>query len=153
MRYLLLFFTLLLSTCWVAAQNSYNTEPGQGQINPAYSNPVASGRSSSFATVQGNSGGSGQVGAGSNVAGSEAEGVSVSGCLGGSKGNYTLSAKNGKLYHLVGDSLDRSEIKDHVGHVANVEGTVSVADSSNTIQVISIKSRSKTCDTGGGMSH
>ena len=71
MRYLLLLSTLLLSTCWVAAQNSYNTEPGQGQINPAYSNPVASGQSSSFATVQGNSGGSGQVGAGSNVAGSE----------------------------------------------------------------------------------
>jgi hypothetical protein len=91
----------------------------------------------------------------------------VQGCLSGSSGSYTLSDKNGTTYQLTGDTAKLSE---HVGHEVKITGTPSSgsstaasggaasstageAGSQQTLQVSSVKHISKTCQSGGGMSH
>jgi hypothetical protein len=146
MRHLLLFSMLLLGTCWVMAQNPPNTQPGQSQTNPAYSNPANSGQSDSSATSQGNAGSK----------------QTVEGCLSSSNGNYMLTAKDGTMYQLMGDN---SKLSEHVGHEIKVTGMVSSSATGGnagtmannagqqSIQVSSMKHISKTCEGGGGMSH
>jgi hypothetical protein len=148
MRQWLLFSILLLGTSWVVAQNSTNTQSGQSQTNPGYSTQSGSGQSDSSAMAKGNTGTQ----------------HSVVGCLSSSNGTYTLTAKNGKTYQLMGDT---SKLSDHVGHEMRVTGTMSSASAGTenagggmannsageTIEVSSFKHISKTCESGGGMSH
>lgn len=90
----------------------------------------------------------------------------VTGCLSGSNGNFTLTDKHGRSYQLTGDTAKLSE---HVGHEVRVTGTpsASAAGASGTagttaagtgteqaLEVTSLKHISKTCQSGaGGMSH
>jgi hypothetical protein len=46
----------------------------------------------------------------------------VQGCLQGSGGSYTLTAENGTVYQLTGNT---AELKDHVGHEVQINGTSS----------------------------
>lgn len=52
----------------------------------------------------------------------------IQGCLSGSNGNYTLTDKSGKIYHLAGDT---SQLIKHVGHEVEVTGTMKPASSSS----------------------
>ena len=138
MRHILLFVSvLLLGLSWAVAQNS------AGQ----------SGSTSSSA------GQASQTSAGGET--------TVEGCLSGSSGSYTLTDKNGTAYQLTGDTAKLSE---HVGHEVKITGTsnssatsasssgaAGAGTSSNgspqSLQVSSVKHISKTCQSGGGMSH
>ena len=77
----------------------------------------------------------------------------VEGCLSGSDGNYTLTADNGTMYQLTGNT---AELKDHVGHEVQItgktSGSASASSSSSmssgqqqTLDVKSMKHISKTC--------
>ena len=89
----------------------------------------------------------------------------MEGCLSGSSGNYTLTDKNGTTYQLTGDT---AKLSAHVGHEVKVTGTEGAGSSSasgaaagtagaagaqQTLQVTSVKHVSKTCKSGGGMTH
>ena len=90
--------------------------------------------------------------------------MTVEGCLSGTNGNYTLTAKDGKMYELTGDT---AKLSNHIGHEMKITGTVEsgsmtpsgggtageTASSKATLQVSSFKHISKTCSSGGGMSH
>jgi hypothetical protein len=91
--------------------------------------------------------------------------MTVQGCLSGSDGNYMLTDKNGTMYQLTGDT---AKLADHVGHEVKITGTASggsmspsgsgeagdtAGASKQTLQVSSFKHVSKTCTSGGGMSH
>jgi uncharacterized protein DUF5818 len=83
--------------------------------------------------------------------------TTVEGCLSGSNGSYTLTAKNGSTYQLTGDT---AKLSDHVGHEVKVTGTTSAATpssngasgtmSSQTLEVTSVKHVSKSCKASGG---
>ncbi|MGB2602247.1 MAG: hypothetical protein WBC78_01540 [Candidatus Sulfotelmatobacter sp.] len=84
----------------------------------------------------------------------------VIGCLSGSSGSYTLTAKNGKSYQLTGDI---AKLNEHIGHEMKITGTVSSPSASSTgamgktsgeetIDVTSFKHIAKTCESGA-MSH
>jgi hypothetical protein len=102
-------------------------------------------------------GASGQNSAGAN-------GKTVTGCLSGSGGNFTLTDKHGTSYQLTGDTAKLSQ---HVGHEVKVTGTPSASASAGaastpaggggaqqSLEVTSIKHISKTCQAGaGGMTH
>src|SRR3954470_1049978 len=102
---------------------------------------------------------------GQNAAGSAGQ-KTVTGCLSGSNGSYTLTDKHGMTYQLTGDT---AKLSDHVGHEVKITGTSSSSASSpssgaasgtagstgaeKTLQVTSVKHISKTCQAGaGGMS-
>jgi hypothetical protein len=81
--------------------------------------------------------------------------TTVQGCLQGSDGNYTLTADNGTMYQLTGNT---AELKDHVGHEVQITGTTSGssaeasaqasstgATQAATLAVKSMKHISKTC--------
>ena len=138
----LILSVLLLGLSWAVAQNttpSTSSSPNSGQMSQgSASSGQASGRS---------------------AAGEK----SVEGCLSGSGGNYTLTAKNGMTYQLTGDS---SKLAEHVGHEVRVTGTMSASPAgtetaggtagtagSRTLEVTSVKHISKTCKSGTGMSH
>ena len=101
-----------------------------------------------------------QSGAASSRAGQSAGSqMTVEGCLSGSNGNFTITDKNGTSYQLTGDTAKLSE---HVGHEVKITGMPSSgagdsasagAGSSQTLQVSSVKHVSKTCKSGGGMTH
>jgi len=123
MRYLLLSI-LLLSACWVVAQDSTQT--------------------------------SGQTG--STASGGD---KTVQGCLSGSNGNYMLTDKNGTTYQLTGDT---AKLSAHIGHEVRITGTAGSSsatgamgtqgnNASQTLSVTSMKHISKTCQSGGAMSH
>jgi hypothetical protein len=148
MRHFMLFAVLLLGTSWAVAQNPAHTQPGQSQANPSDSGPADTGAQNSSTRMS-----NGNMGA-----------KTIEGCLSESNGNYMLTAKNGKMYNLMGDS---SKLGEHVGHTIKVTGTVSHAAESpsgentgemanksgqETIEVSSFKHISKTCENGGGMS-
>lgn len=140
---LLLVSVLLLGLTWAIAQDTTqgSTSPSKG------TNPMNSGQN-------GPSGGE----------------KSVTGCLSGSNGSYTLTDKHGMSYQLTGDTAKLSE---HVGHEVRVTGTPGSAGSSTTsptagattggtgseqsLQVTSVKHISKSCSAGtggtGGMTH
>jgi hypothetical protein len=52
----------------------------------------------------------------------------VRGCLQGSDGNYTLTADNGTVYQLTGNSR---ELKDHVGHQMEITGMASASNAAS----------------------
>src|SRR5690348_14583197 len=52
-------------------------------------------------------------------------GTSISGCLNGSDGNYTLTDQSGTTYQLKGAT---SDLKQHVGHQVQLSGTMAGSD-------------------------
>ena len=148
MQKLLLLSVLLMSFSWAAAQDNSNQSMPQDQ--------------SQSQTSQSQNGMSGQSQTPNNM-GSQ---TTVKGCLNGSNGNYTLTDKSGTTYQLMGDS---SKWGEHVGHEVKVMGTVGASagaqtgesgggggmggGSGQTLQVSSVKHVSKTCQSGGSMSH
>ena len=140
MRQVFLFLSvLLLGVSWAVAQ-------GTSPASPSTSSPASSGQTSSQTSAGGE--------------------TTVEGCLSGSSGSYTLAAKDGTTYQLTGDTAKLSE---HVGHEVKITGTANSAASSpssgaasssagstsseKSLQVSSVKHVSKTCQSGGGMSH
>jgi hypothetical protein len=103
---------------------------------------------------------------GQNAAGSAGQ-KTVTGCLSGSNGSYTLTDKHGMTYQLTGDT---AKLSDHVGHEVKITGNSDSAGSAasggaaagasggagaeKTLEVSSVKHVSKTCQAGAGsMSH
>lgn len=132
MRHLLLASILLLGVSWAAAQDT----------------PAQSGAQSDTATAT-----------------STGAQTTVQGCLSGSDGKYMLTSDNGKIFDLSGDT---SKLAEHVGHEVKITGTETTSgsaassDSSGamsnqssgaTLEVTSMKHISKTCKSGGAMSH
>lgn len=152
MRQILLFVSvMLLGLTWAVAQST--------------STPSSSGSSAGYGAQQGAGQDSTGTAAGSGHQTHSGAGgqMSVEGCLSGSNGNFTLTAKNGKTYELTGDTATLTE---HVGHEVKVMGMSGsgesgsaasaggAAGSGQTLQVSSVKHISKTCKAGGGgMSH
>ena len=134
----LLVSIMLLGLTWAVAQ-----EATQGSTSPS------SGRTS-------------EMNSGQNAKTSAAGEKTVTGCLSGSNGSYTLTDKHGMAYQLTGDTAKLSE---HVGHEIKVTGTTSSSASSpsgatgsagaeRSIEVTSFKHISKTCQAAaGGMAH
>jgi len=133
-KVLLLVSVLLLGACWAAAQDS--TTPNSSPASPT---SASSGQTGSAAA------------SGANT---------VEGCLSGSSGSFTLTAKDGTSYQLTGDT---AKLSDHVGHEVKITGTSSAASSnaggtatgtagasgsSQTLEVSSVKMVSKTCQNG-----
>lgn len=128
-KLLLLVSVLLLGACWAAAQDSANANSSQSSPTSASSGQTGSTSANGATTVQG--------------------------CLSGSSGSYTLTAKDGTSYQLTGDTAKLSE---HVGHQVKITGTPSSASatgtagangSAQTLEVSSVKHISKTCQNGG----
>jgi len=131
----LLLSVLLLGACWAVAQDS------SSQTSP------------------------GSTSSGQSTSASAAGETTVTCCLSGSNGSYTISDKNGTTYQLTGDTAKLSE---HVGHevkitVTSSSGSASPSSTGSTpgqasgasqqsLQVSSVKHVSKTCQSGG-MSH
>jgi len=140
MRQILLFVSvMLLGLSWAVAQSSSTpSSPGYGGQDSSATSAGSGGQTHS----------AGQM--------------TVEGCLSGANGNFTLTAKNGTTYELTGDTATLTE---HVGHEVKVTGTSGsgeagtnastggAAGSGHTLQVSSVKHISKTCKSGGGMSH
>jgi hypothetical protein len=138
----LLLSVLILGLSWAVAQDAT-----QGSTSP------------SRGTDPNNSG--------QNAAGSAGQ-KTVTGCLSGSNGSYTLTDKHGKTYQLTGDT---AKLSDHVGHEVKITGNSNSAGSAasgggaaagasagagaeQTMEVSSVKHVSKTCQAGAGsMSH
>jgi hypothetical protein len=126
---------LLLGACWAVAQDSTNSNSSPASPTSASSGQTASATASGANTVEG--------------------------CLSGSSGIYTLTAKDGTSYQLTGDTAKLSE---HVGHEVKITGTSSAASSnaaggtatgtagasssSQTLEVSSVKHVAKTCQNG-----
>jgi len=88
--------------------------------------------------------------------------TSVEGCLQGSNGSYMLTATDGTMYQLTGDT---SKLSEHVGHEVKVMGMTSAASTSSSpssgsamtpsgsqqmLTVKSVKHVSKTCKSSMG---
>jgi hypothetical protein len=123
---------LLLGLSWAVAQDTTQASPSAGS-------------------------GSGQM---SGHNGSAAGEKTVTGCLSGSNGTFTLTDKHGKSYQLTGDT---AKLTEHVGHEVKVTGTASAGSSSGaatgttagagaeqSLEVTSLKHISKTCQSGAG---
>jgi hypothetical protein len=135
MKQILFLSVLLLGATWAMAQSD------QPQASP--SDSTATTQSDATPTSSGGN-------------------TTVQGCLSGSDGNYMLTDKNGKSYELAGDT---AKLAEHVGHEIKVTGSMSASSmspsgggtetdaSKQTLQVSSFKHVSKTCSSGGGMSH
>ena len=138
MRNLLFLSVLLLGATWAMAQND------QTPTSPSDQTPTA--QSDATPTSSGGS-------------------MTVQGCLSGSDGNYMLTDKSGTMYQLTGDT---AKLGEHVGHEVKITGTASggtmspsgsgdagdtAGASKQTLQVSSVKHVSKSCASGGGMSH
>jgi len=133
---LLLVAVLLLGLSWAVAQDAT-----QGSTTPSSgTSPMNSGQNSAAAGEK-----------------------TVTGCLSGSNGTFTLTDKHGKSYQLTGDT---AKLTEHVGHEVKVTGTASAgtgtgaagsttgAGAEQTLEVTSLKHISKTCQAGaGGMTH
>jgi Protein of unknown function (DUF5818) len=134
----LLVSVLLLGLSWALAQDTT-----QGSTSPSTgTSPANSGQNSSAASQK-----------------------TVTGCLSGSSGNFTLTDKHGTSYQLTGDT---AKLSDHVGHEVKITGTPSSSatggsaasgttaggGAQQTLEVTSVKHVSKTCQAGAGaMTH
>lgn len=131
MRQILLFVSvLLLGLSWAVAQNT-----------PSQSSAASTGSGQTTHASSGNA-------------------KSVEGCLSESNGTYMLTAKDGMMYQLSGDT---ATLKEHVGHEVKITGTLTsnnngmsngsaMSNGSHMIDVSSVKHISKTCQSGGGAS-
>ena len=147
MRHLLLLAVLALGATWTMAQNSQTQSPTSGQTAQTQSQPSTNDQTGTHGDMSPTSAGADK---------------SVEGCLSGSDGNYTLTDKSGTSYQLTGDT---SKLAEHVGHEVKITGSMASSSASsggmagetaggkNTLQVSSVKHISKTCSSGGGMSH
>src|SRR5215471_10521404 len=78
--------------------------------------------------------------------------MTVEGCLAGADGSYTLTATDGTIYQLTGNT---AELKDHVGHEVQITGKTSGSSAASTasagtaqqatLDVKSMKHIAKTC--------
>ena len=78
--------------------------------------------------------------------------TTVHGCLAGANGSYTLTAADGTVYLLTGNT---AELKDHVGHEVQITGKTSGSSAASTssagtaqqatLDVKSMKHIAKTC--------
>lgn len=135
---ILLTFTLLSCTAWMAAQS---TPPSSGTPD------TSSGQSSSQSAGQSGSAASQSSG---NMGGSE---TSIKGCLNSSGGNYTLTDASGTTYQLQGDTSKLAahvnsevEIKGSAGSSASA-GSASSAGGAQTFTVSKVKKVSSSCST------
>ena len=148
----MLLIALLALSVAVLAQSS-GSQSGMGQSSGQDQSSGNMGQSSGQSMGQGSGQGMG--------------GTSVEGCLQGSNGSYTLTAKDGTTYQLSGDT---SKLAEHVGHEVRVMGRTSSggmgsssgasssssmgAGSQQTLEVKGVKHVSKSCTTSSsGMSH
>src|SRR5689334_13977435 len=60
---------------------------------------------------------------------SQSSGTSITGCLNGSDGNFTLTDQSGTTYQLKGAT---SDLKQHVGHQVQLSGTTTGADTTSS---------------------
>jgi Protein of unknown function (DUF5818) len=137
----LLVSVLLLGLSWAVAQDAT-----QGSSSPQSGSSAGSG--------------SGQM---SGQTGSAAGQKTVTGCLSGSNGSFTLTDKHGKSYQLTGDT---AKLTEHVGHEVKVTGSASSSGSAGSssaasgttgsagagqsLEVTSVKHVSKSCQAGAG---
>lgn len=123
---------LLLGLTWAVAQDATQASPSAGNASAQTS--------------------------GQN--GSAAGEKTVTGCLSGSNGTFTLTDKHGRSYQLTGDT---AKLTEHVGHEVKVSGTASAGSNSGaatgttggagaeqTLEVTSLKHISKSCQAGAG---
>ena len=123
---------LLLGLTWAVAQDATQASPSAGNASAQTS---------------------GQTG---SAAGEK----TVTGCLSGSNGTFTLTDKHGRSYQLTGDT---AKLTEHVGHEVKVMGTPSAGSNSGaaagttggagaeqTLEVASLKHISKSCQAGAG---
>ncbi len=86
--------------------------------------------------------------------------TTVQGCLQSMNGSYALTADNGTVYQLTGDT---AMLKEHIGHEMRITGTIPETSSAGTpsattpgaseariLQVKSFKHISTTCKSMGG---
>jgi hypothetical protein len=144
---ILLTFTLLSCTAWMAAQS---TPPSAGS-------PDASSPSAGQATGQAGSE------AGQSTAGAQSSGdmngsakTTIRGCLSGSNGGYTLTDAAGTAYQLSGDT---SKLASHVNNEVELKGSASASSGASGSQtatstgagqmfnVSKVKKVSSTCST------
>ncbi|HZQ94602.1 MAG TPA: DUF5818 domain-containing protein [Candidatus Sulfotelmatobacter sp.] len=142
---ILLTFTLLCCTAWVAAQST----------SPSSSSPAGSqstGQTGSQTTGQsGSENGqmSGQAGSSSGQMGGSNH-TTLRGCLSSSGGGYTLTDASGTQYQLTGDT---SKLSQQVNHEVEVKGNASGSSASmgaSTSTGSSAGSESATGSTGAG---
>lgn len=129
----LLVSVLLLGLSWAVAQDTTQSSPSAGSTSAQTS---------------------GQTGSATGE-------KSVTGCLSGSNGTFTLTDKHGRSYQLTGDT---AKLTEHVGHEVKVMGTASASEGASgtasgttagagagqTLQVTSVKHISKSCQAGAG---
>src|SRR5207248_5763475 len=72
---------------------------------------------------------------------------SVTGCLQGSGGNFTLTDNNGKSWTIQSDNS--SQLTPHIGHTVSISGSSSGADS---LKVSSVNMISENCTSGSASS-
>ena len=107
---ILLTFTLLSCTAWMAAQST----------TPSTSTPDTSSAPSSQT-------GAGQSGADS--AGMNGSQTTITGCLNSAGSGYTLTDASGTTYQLSGDT---SKLSSHVNNQVELKGTASSSDSASS---------------------
>jgi len=135
-RTILLTLTLLGCTAWMAAQSTP-------------SSPDTTGSSSASSSQTGSQTSAGQSGMGSqSSSGSE---TTISGCLSGSAGSYTLTDASGTTYQLQGDT---SKLSADVNNQVEVKGTdTGSASSASSPSGSSSASSSSSSGMGGGAAH
>jgi len=86
---------------------------------------------------------------GSSQSSSNANETSITGCLSGSGGSYTLTDASGKTYQLTGDA---SKLGDEVGHQVRVKGSEASASAGAGSPGTSPSSGSSASSSAGGSS-
>lgn len=146
---ILLTFTLLSCTAWMAAQStpSSSATPDTSSSQSSATPSSSAGQSSSDASQSSG-----------NMAGSE---TSIKGCLNSSGGGYTLTDASGTTYQLQGDT---SKLSANVNNEVEVKGTASgsagssagssasagsasSASGAQTFNVTKVKKVSSSCST------
>ena len=118
------------------ASQSQSTAPGASQTAPSTSSPTTSGAA-------------GQTGAQSSPTGA-AHAPVMQGCLGGSKGAFTITDQGGKSYKLnIPATADATPLASHVGESVMVMGNVNSTGSSPSIDVQQIGRGTGTCPGSG----
>ena len=148
-RTLVLTVFLLATLAWATAQTSstdasHQTTPG-AQSGTSQSQTAPGAAQSSPST----SGAAGQTGAQSTPTGA-AHAPITQGCLGGSKGAFTITDQGGKSYKLnIPATADATPLASHVGESVMVMGNVNSTGSSPSIDVQQIGRGTGSCPGSG----